>query len=211
MALPATHVRYALERMPASVGLEKAAYLAGTLYPDSRMLTGVSREQTHADACLEGGFATSPFRLGWQLHCHCDHAQAEVHTRIWPAAARLPEPRRWIAMSAAKMVQDEADRTACPLRQYLEPLTTVDTPFGEDVDAIDRFYRLIHDVYAADLTSSEERFVRLWAGVGLEPALIDRLMGAYADLTANPAAAQRIAGSMAAMLDYRVPPAPQFA
>ena len=38
MALPATHVRYALELMPPSVEPQKCTYLAGTLYPDSRML-----------------------------------------------------------------------------------------------------------------------------------------------------------------------------
>jgi hypothetical protein len=209
MALPATHLRYALELMPPALASqsEKTAYLAGTLYPDSRMLTGISREQTHADACLADGFATNPFRLGWQMHCGCDLIQARVHARLWPAAARLSEPRRWISMSAAKMVQDDVDRTAVPLLEHLATLTPAETPFGEESAAIGRFYDLIYAVYAAAGISSRERFARLWAGVGLEKALIAELIAAYEALRADAPLAGRIGGSMTALLDHAVTPA----
>lgn len=207
MALPATHVRYALELMLPSIERQKNAYLSGTLYPDSRMLTGISREQTHADTCLAESFATSPFRLGWQLHCRCDLIQAQVHTRLWPVAAQLPEPQRWIAMSAAKMVQDEADATTGPLIQHLDTLMPAEPPFGEPAETIARFYALIHEVYAARI-SPRERFTRLWTGVGLKPALIDKLMRAYDDLKSESVLSRRIAGSMPALLADQLPPAP---
>jgi hypothetical protein len=207
MALPATHVRYALERMPPALEPHCGAVIAGTLYPDSRMLTGISRDQTHADACLSDDFAVSPFRLGWQLHCRCDRIQAEIHARIWPAAARLPDPQRWIAMSAAKMVQDEADRARIPLRAHLVDLTPDETPWGENPETITRFYSMIRDVYAATEIPPGERFIRLWDGVGLEPALIDKLMRAYAELKADAALAGRIAASMSALLADRASPA----
>jgi hypothetical protein len=196
MALPATHVRYALMQMPSGIERYRSAFIAGTLYPDSRMLTGIAREQTHAADCLADSFATTPFRLGWQLHLRCDLLQAEIHARLWPAAAELPEPRRWIAVSAAKMVQDEADRVAGPLREHLEALSPSETPFGEPSEDIIRFYRLIHDVYVRTGIAPRERFARLWAGVGLDPGLIDRLLKAYDDLLTDEALAQRIAGSL---------------
>ncbi|MEJ2640158.1 MAG: hypothetical protein P8010_11320 [Desulfosarcinaceae bacterium] len=196
MALPATHVRYALMQMPSGIDIHQKAYIAGTLYPDSRMLTGVSRELTHGEGCLADGFANTPFRLGWQLHLRCDLLQAEIHTRLWPAAADLPEPRRWIAMSAAKMVQDEADRLAGPLLEHLEALSPSAPPFGESFDRIVRFYRMIHGVYACTEIAPHERFARLWAGVGLDAGLIDRLLKAYEELLADEDLAQRIAASL---------------
>jgi len=196
MALPATHVRYALMQMPSSIKTHRKAFIAGTLYPDSRMLTGIAREHTHGADCLADGFATTPFRLGWQLHLRCDLLQAEIHARLWPAAAELPEPRRWIAMSAAKMVQDEADRVASPLQEHLVALSPSETPFGEPADRIIRFYRMIHDVYVRTEISPRERFRSLWAGVGLDPDLIDRLLKAYDELLADETLAQRIAGSL---------------
>jgi hypothetical protein len=208
MALPATHVRYALMQMPSGVERHRSAVIAGTLYPDSRMLTGIGREQTHAADCLTDGFATTPFRLGWQLHLRCDLLQAEIHARLWPAAAALPEPRRWIAMSAAKMVQDEADRLAGPLGKYLVTLSPSETPFGEPADRIIRFYRLIHDLYARSELASHERFARLWAGVGLDPGLIDRLLTAYGELLADEALAQRIAGSLSLLPAWEGPQTP---
>lgn len=196
MALPATHVRYALMQMPSGIESHRSAFIAGTLYPDSRMLTGISRELTHGDDCLADGFATTPFRLGWQLHLRCDLLQAEIHTRLWPTAAELPEPRRWIAMSAAKMVQDEADRAAGPFLEHLVALSPSETPFSEPSQDIIRFYRMIHDVYARNGIAPHERFTRLWAGVGLDSDLIDRLMKAYDELLADEVLAQQIAGSL---------------
>jgi hypothetical protein len=183
-------------QMPRGIERHRSAFIAGTLYPDSRMLTGISREWTHGADCLADGFATTPFRLGWQLHLRCDLFQAEAHARLWPAAAALPEPRRWIAMSAAKMVQDETDRVAGPLRDHLVALAPSETPFGEPPEDIIRFYRLIHDVYARTGIAPRERFARLWAGVGLDSGLIDRLLKAYDDLLADEALAGQIADSL---------------
>jgi len=164
------------------------------------MLTEASREQTHAEACLEESFATTPFRLGWQAHCRCDLVQAQIHARLWPAAAALPEPDHWIAMSAAKMVQDEADSIYTPFMAHLDVIAPVETPFDEEAAAILRFYRLIHEVYSTTGITHGERFARLWAGVGLEDALIDKLLSAYENLKADNALAERIAGSMAPLL-----------
>jgi hypothetical protein len=196
MALPATHIRYALMQMPGDIERHCSAFIAGTLYPDSRMLTGISRELTHSADHLVDGFATTPFRLGWQLHLRCDLLQAEIHARLWPVAAKLPEPRRWIAMSAAKMVQDEADRTTGPLHEHLLALAPSETPFGEPSEDIIRFYRLIHDVYARTGIAPRERYARLWAGVGLDPSLTDRLLKAYDELLADETLARQIADSL---------------
>ena len=78
MALPATHIRFALDlahRFP----IEKMArYISGTLYPDSRWLTGVDRLKSHAERYLEPDFPSSEYTHGIHIHCVCDVVQSHV-------------------------------------------------------------------------------------------------------------------------------------
>jgi hypothetical protein len=105
MALPATHLRFAADLTDQLVVSDWSAHLSGTLYPDSRWVTGVDRHQTHDARFLDPAFATDDFSLGWHIHCVCDQIQGDIHAEILGDLESLTPDARWVRMSAAKIIQ----------------------------------------------------------------------------------------------------------
>jgi len=106
MALPATHIRFALDLVHRFPIDNTAQYISGTLYPDSRWLTGVDRLKSHTDRYLEADFPDSEYTYGIHIHCVCDMVQAQVFEESLPGLQGLEDQARWLYLSAAKMIQD---------------------------------------------------------------------------------------------------------
>jgi len=176
MALPATHIRFALDLIDYLPLASRQAYLAGTMYPDSRWLTGLGREATHADRHLERRFATSDFRWGWHVHCRCDQIQATRMQESFPELARFDEGRRWVYGSALKMLQDNADLPAVDMARAMTGLTAVETPHNEDPERINVYYEGVRDIYAGKRQMGSEDYRRLWQMVGLSSERLDAIM-----------------------------------
>jgi hypothetical protein len=106
MALPATHIRFALDLVHRFPIENTARYISGTLYPDSRRLTGVDRLKSHASRYLEPDFPDSEYTYGIHIHCVCDLVQSQVFEERLPGLQGLEDQARWLYLSAAKMIQD---------------------------------------------------------------------------------------------------------
>jgi hypothetical protein len=104
MALPATHIRFAAVIAKRLAVTDMGAYLSGTLYPDSRWVTGIDRQQTHGRRCLDPGFACDDFTAGWHIHCLCDCIQGDIHGGLLDGLSEMTPDARWIRMSAAKII-----------------------------------------------------------------------------------------------------------
>lgn len=176
MALPATHMRFAIElagRLPVA---SHAAYLAGTLYPDSRWLTGLGRDATHADVHLQRRFATTDFRLGWHVHCQCDQIQTTLLQQAFPVLDKLDDSRRWIHLSALKMIQDNGDLEAVDMERGMRGLVAFETPNNEDPERIQAYFEGVRRIYSGKTKMRPEDYRRLWQMVGLASERLDAIM-----------------------------------
>jgi hypothetical protein len=176
MALPATHFRFALDAARHFEISDRHAYLSGTLYPDSRWLTGVDRTATHGEECLEIDFADSDFKLGWYVHCRCDTIQMRLVLARWPQLTTLDDHTRWIQTSVIKMIQDQLDIGRINVNDCLKALDVIETPKGEQAKDVRRYYHSVRDVYSGNGAPGIEGYRKLWLGVGLEASVVSEMM-----------------------------------
>jgi hypothetical protein len=107
VSLPFTHVWAALvalkqllatNQVPAGFGAQRDEFILGTLYPDSRYLTGAPRTQTHpANAASLSDVALwphRPFQAGAVLHAFVDRLRLHY----------LREPRRALVVAKHKQL-----------------------------------------------------------------------------------------------------------
>lgn len=201
MALPGTHLRLALDLAGHCPIGDVGRYLAGTIYPDSRWLTGVAREDTHGHGCLAPGFGVSDFTRGWQIHCQCDRIQSQIHEALLDNLAALDDAGRWIRLSAAKMIQDMSDAMHFDPGAVLPGLAHTEAPNGEDLRAVAAFNDTIRSIYAHAPRMSLEIYARLWSGIGLEPERIGLMMNEARSLVADPGMVDRIQSSYGDLLE----------
>lgn len=175
MALPATHLRFAAAIAGQLFVTDRAAYLSGTLYPDSRWLTGIDRRRTHTAACLEPDFPADDFTLGWHIHCHCDRIQQELYNGLFDGLADLTPDARWIQTSAAKVVQDMHDAAEGAINAHLSLLTEARTPNGESGQAVAAYMAAVQRTYHQVAAPAWSDYVRLWRDVGLDPHRIGQI------------------------------------
>ena len=168
MALEGTHIRFAL-------GLEKTLgvtneqhYLVGTVYPDSRYITKIPRALTHPENLTLQNAGKDSFKLGWYVHILCDKIGREIYQDWFPgilAQSELDEDNSpWLASTMIKVFQDLHDITQFPIQQYMDHLSYMSTPNGEDVALITHYNAIIQTMYATGepLTlDHEENFWRL--------------------------------------------------
>jgi hypothetical protein len=187
MALPATHFRFALAAARRFEIGDRHAYLSGTLYPDSRWLTGVDRTATHGRGCREIGFADSDFKLGWFVHCRCDAIQMRLVLARCPQFAALDDHTRWMQISVMKMIQDQLDVRHVDMHDCLEALDIIQTPNGEHADDVRRYYLNVREVYGGNSAPDIAGYRRLWLGVGLNAPVVSEMMELLRRKTADSA------------------------
>ena len=176
MALPGTHFRFAVAVKDQYSVQDERRYIAGTLYPDSRWLTGLSREKTHNDKYLDTSFATTDFTTGWYVHLLCDYIQAHCLKDAFPEIAGLDTESGWVLTSALKVAQDMEDSRHVDMAYCLGCLVDAKAPLGEDVAGISDYYRLVRRAYGAGAPPSNDAYHMQWEKVGVAPATIDAIM-----------------------------------
>jgi len=175
MAMPGTHLRFAVTLADKLAIKDLSAYLSGTLYPDSRWTTGVERKMTHDPRFLDPDFPTDDFTLGWHLHCLCDQIQQDLLGRFLAKLTGLSSDEQWIRMSAAKVVQDMNDAKNGELENYLSLLVCCQTPFGESCEEIESFFGSVQRAYGGKKSPSWIDYARLWLDIELAPERVHRI------------------------------------
>lgn len=198
MALPATHIRFAATLADRLGVTDRAAYLSGTLYPDSRWMTGVNRRQTHDRRFLDPGFPSDDYTLGWHIHCLCDHIQSMIHTEI---VGHLPDSDdTWIRMSAAKLVQDMNDAIHGQLDLLLPMLTCLHTPNDETPEAVAAYFDAVRRAYSGKGIPAWPDYSRLWHDVGLDDCRISKIRRQMQRLLTDTALTTRLHGAFDTMV-----------
>ena len=204
MALAATHIRLALDMADRTPVNHLSQFISGTIYPDSRWLTGINRNLTHGDRFLQKDFARSDFTYGWHVHCLVDHVQARLYKTLFPDAEAMDRQQRWILLSAAKVIQDRHDLDKFDLQGGIALLNYAEAPAGEDIQLVRAFNRIIRETYKDRDKNHLPDYYNLWTGVGLDAmvaakvidqvqkllsdtSLVTKIESTYAKIVGSPA------------------------
>jgi hypothetical protein len=186
MALPATHLRFAAVLADQLAVSDWQAYLSGTLYPDSRWVTGVARQQTHDARFRDPAFATDDFTLGWHIHCACDQIQGDIHAACLGDLTTLTPIARWVRVSAAKVIQDMDDAAKGKLSDYLPLLVACQTPNQESDADIDNYFGFVKQAYHRLSTPAWQDYARLWEQVGLDRPTVLQIENEVQQMRSDP-------------------------
>lgn len=176
MAGEGTHMRFALALKDKLEILDLEKFIAGTVYPDSRYISGIARGLTHGENLVDKSFLVNDFNRGWSVHYLCDKYQQEVMRDLFPEIMNdLDRDRWWVNISALKNVQDLCDIKKFDVQPLLKYLDNAINPNGEDVDKVKEFYRIIQKMYADEIVTVEN-FRVMWLALGLKPDIVDKLI-----------------------------------
>ena len=171
MALEATHIRFALDLKDIYEVRDVNAFVSGSVYPDSRYITGIDRLATHPEDYLKDReFKRNDFRKGWHAHLLCDTVQGDLMKELLPTVKSGDGEEVWIERMAIKILQDIDDVKKFDIVKYLPCLAHVENPNGEDTEKMRGYNRIFQEMYAdparVDITSLYE----MWGlfGVGDE-------------------------------------------
>ncbi len=176
MALAATHIRLALDMADRTPVKDLPQFISGTIYPDSRWLTGINRNLTHGGCFLQKDFARSDFTYGWHVHCLVDHVQTRLYKTLFPDAEAMDRQQRWILLSAAKVIQDRHDLDKFDLQGGIALLNYAEAAAGEDIQLVRAFNRIIRETYKDRDKNRLPDYYNLWTGVGLDPIVAAKVM-----------------------------------
>ena len=210
MALPGTHLRFALDVAGHYPVHTMAHYLSGTVYPDSRWITGVKRGMTHGDRFLRKDFPDSDFNCGWHVHCLCDAVQTSIYERLLPEAENSNADQGWVRLSAAKMVQDMRDVVIIDLKAHLPALDFVKAPCGEKIEAVRRFNGLVQKTYSVENGPLLEDYRQLWLSVGLSPSLAADIITATEQIMSDSSLVESIESAYDDMIERAMSLNPLF-
>jgi hypothetical protein len=168
MALEATHIRFALDIRDQYNVQDIEKYISGAIYPDSRYVTGIDRSLTHNDDIMLLEFAKDDFKKGWQAHQICDVVQGEILTDLLLDRDDDWDERRWIKISAVKIIQDMNDMKCFDLQSNLKYLEYAFNPNSENIDDIKKYNQIMIDLYKNKKETTIEDNYKMWIALGVD-------------------------------------------
>lgn len=190
-----THVRFALD-LQARLGVKgKRAYLLGSIYPDSRYLTGLSRDATHGiDKPHDPFREDDDFRKGWGTHVRYDEMTAEPLMALTSfSRSELAQGNEaWQEMSAVKLVEDMQSYEALGARgRVITTLEFKEAPQGESMEKLLAYTRLQETLYRERPTL--ETYKKFWIEFGAREDLAESIIERAGKYLNNSSATTSIA------------------
>lgn len=179
MALPATHVKFALD-ISFGFGLgDLGEYCAGAVYPDSRYVTGVDRRLTHFEDSPSDPFLPDllDFRRGWAAHNYYDNQSGPHYSKLlpWPVEDLRQFNHVWCFLTGLKIAEDiESYRGFGHDLALLRDLKSDTRPMGEDTEKLERYYRGLRELYVSQPTF--ERYAGLLSDWGASEDVCDSVI-----------------------------------
>ena len=178
--MPATHFRIARELLPLLDISDPQKYFAGTLYPDARYMTGLSRDQTHGKNCPQHPFqpGLTDFEKGWGVHLLYDEISGEKQKALMPPGLVLSQTpdSAWAHFTAIKIVEDLFSARA--LGKDLSELATTtaeEAPQNESLIQLRRYYNLFEYLYGSGLPTTH-RYLEYFFVVRIENEITLEIM-----------------------------------
>lgn len=169
MALEATHIRFALDLKEIYEVSDIDAFVAGSIYPDSRYVTQIDRLATHPDDYLQDPmFKTNDFKKGWHAHLLADTVQGKLMKELLPMVKSGSGEESWIERTAIKILQDIDDVRKFDILKYLPCLDHVENPNGEDIEILRSYNQIFLMTYRDPSTVSIDSLYEMWAAFGVD-------------------------------------------
>ena len=176
MALAATHIKFALDLKSTYNPQNEAAYISGSIYPDSRYLTKIDRHLTHN---LETLNPTTDFEKGWQNHLVCDKIQGLMMNKHLPDEFNSDKNKMkqgndfWVRRTALKIIQDIEIINSFDIKKLLPLLDYIETPNNESITKMKRYNQLMQKFYVKK--QSIDGYCNMWSNWGIEETLIKKI------------------------------------
>ena len=192
MAMQATHVRFAVALEDRLDVTNSHAYYSGAVYPDSRYITGVSREVTH-----EGSVPADPyepgltdFQKGWATHLQYDLLANPITMQMFGYSIEQDIYQdAWIYPTAVKYIEDM--KSARLLEEQMQHVFIDRAPEGEHLSALEKWYEALRNMYVT-APSSVADYAAI--NTALPVAVVEKLHVAVEELRSDVAMVQRIEG-----------------
>ncbi len=205
MALEATHIRFALDLKDKLGVSDVCQYLSGTIYPDSRYVTGIDRNLTHPRGLFERKHTElSDFEKGWLAHLICDDIQYKLTMERFPEIAQMQEGQgngRWINHTALKILQDMDDVKKFDIKSHLYCLEYVENPNGEDMAKISEYNSIFPAIYEDSETMDIESYYEMWSKFNIGDDLVNKLRESVERQRQQPQTVELVRGLYDEMLD----------
>lgn len=204
MSLEGTHIRFALDLQKEYKIEDINKYIAGSIYPDSRYVSGINRESTHHDKYILPEFATDDFKKGWRSHQICDRAfnlaRKKLFPDLFPPNYDFYAIEDWIIITAMKIIQDMNDIQLFDIKIYLPCLGYAFNPNNENIEIIKKYNHIMIDLYSGDAISVEN-YINMWLALGPEAVLCNKVRAKTEEYLQNPEIVIRIKSIYQEMLN----------
>lgn len=151
MALEGTHIRIALDLKDKYQVRDLNKYIVGTVYPDSRYVTGIARSLSHPTDYINWNMKEiDDFKKGWHLHLLSDEIQLALIRKAIPEVFDKEIKQNsdeWVKLTAIKLLQDIDDVQKIDIVQYLPFLKYAVNPNGENIGEIKRYNQIFPRMY----------------------------------------------------------------
>lgn len=202
MALEATHMRFALDLKDEYKVRDPEKYIVGTVYPDSRYITGINRELTHHEDFMRPEFAEDDFKKGWQVHQICDFIQNSIRKELFPECVSEDGEENFALFSAMKVVQDMNDLKFFDLQGCLQYLDYVYNPHGENMESLKEYNQIILDLYKNKKETTVEDNYKMWKALGISKERSDKIKEKVEEFLQDEDLTKRIQAIYDKMLRY---------
>jgi hypothetical protein len=204
MALEGTHIRFALDLKDKYGVTDLCKYIVGTVYPDSRYVTNIAREATHPEDFPKWDIeSANDFKKGWAVHLLADEVQYHIIQEFLPETFRGERGQgseTWIKQSAVKTLQDMEDMKGFDIKPHLPCLRQAETPNGESVEAMERYYGIFLEMYADPQRLGITSGYEMWRRLGVSDDLCEQIELKVESYASDPQTMAAIKGIYPEML-----------
>lgn len=199
MAVAATHIRFALDLAKKLQVKDVNKYISGTIYPDSRYVTGIERKLTHDQKMFDGDILKlDDFKKGWHVHLICDRLQKEITKEkfgeIFVKAGKdqAQGSEFWVNLTSLKIVQDIFDAQEFEIKKYLPCLDYIENPNGENINKLKEYKNIFQDLYSGAMPPSVEQYVTMWKLMQIGDELAEQIKNQTTEYLANAAVVSKV-------------------
>ncbi len=176
MAMEATHIRFARDLAEHLDVQNLNDYFAGAVYPDSRYVTGLERDETHSQSSDPFDSRLSDFQKGWATHLLYDELAGGRQRSLIPAELQEGERQNewWVFFSAIKLIEDIQSYEALSEQTAIfQTLSIKGPPMGEDAKLLQKYYKAQATLYARKPNAAAYR--DLFKTMGLDTSMADAM------------------------------------
>lgn len=184
MAMEASHIRFALHFKDALGVADVHAFVSGSVYPDSRYVSGIDRLATHPeDYRADPMFMLGDFRKGWYMHLLADDIQGKLMREMLPQTSTGDGTESWIKRTAIKVLQDMDDVRKFDIVSLMPAFEHVENPNGEDIEIIQKYSRIFPIMYARPDSVGIEEECEIWRQFGIGDELVMKIQAQAEEYT----------------------------